>query len=668
MSQVDDAFEHGRAVRRPLPPDFEDVAGLDAGALLADLRSVLAEANRLEARKNAVLSQLFAVRDDARRCRAESDRRFVGDWDELVAEAGAVLQVGRGGASAAVHRGLDLRERLPRVFAVCATGIVTNQQLYAVLRYASAIIDEYVLHEFDVRMAAWLSGILSDPDTAVTASAVEEAAKQILVRIDIDAVPQVPEKKPRFGIDMHSRADGTVDIEAIIPKADGIRFAALLADMFKTTCRKDPRTLGERQVAAHAALIEGYETLGCQCSNAACRFKERKPRTAAVASEVKALALILLNESDLRTPDAAAAEPQPATTTSEAPATACDPAAESAVDDTITLFDEPPATEDTTTDADDASSANVTNDADNADGAGDVFVTTGGIVSGDSGAQPAASPPTSPAAHESRESTGPGLSPESASAPSSSGGAYVVCDELGISGPVTAEQANDLIADCDTTIRVLGKRDSVTGEIHIAGASGYTPTQYQLLIMRLTYPTCVFPGCSVPSTRCQADHVAEYDHRNPERGGPTTVAGKDGPGNLVPLCGFHHRIKTETGWLSDLLDDGTVEWHHPAGGIWLTPPGAAQEILPGLGKLIWDTPARTESEEEPEQPQTFDTHAEHRAQQRRDERTRNRRIRLEKAKKRAEERLRKELERQRKQAEEQGVEFVPNTEPEPPPF
>ncbi|WP_081586191.1 DUF222 domain-containing protein [Tsukamurella sp. 1534] len=667
MSTADDAFGHGRAVRRPLPPEFEDVAGLDAGALLADLRSVLVEANRLEARKNAVLSQLFAVRDDARRCRAESDRRFVGDWDELVAEAGAVLQVGRGGASAAVHRGLDLRERLPHVFAVCATGVVTNQQLYAVLRYASAIIDDRVLHEFDVRMAAWLTGMLTDPDSAVTAAAVEEAAKQILVRIDIDAVPQVPEKKPRFGIDMHGRADGTVDVEAIIPKADGIRFAALLADMLKTTCRKDPRTLGERQVAAHAALIEGYETLGCQCSDDACRFKERRPRVAAIAPEMKALALIVLNESDLRPPGAAAAEPQPAAT--------------AAVDDTITLFDEPPATEgtaDEADDADDTDGTDVTNDADGADlalGAGvgsttvsdDVSETTGDIMPGDSGAQPGSSPPNSPAVHESRESTGSGLSPESASAPTWSGGAYVVCDELGISGPLTAEQANDLIAECDTTIRALGKRDPATGGIHLTGASGYTPTQYQLLIMRLTYPTCVFPGCSVPSTRCQADHVAEYDHRNPARGGKTTVAGKDGPGNLVPLCGFHHRIKTETGWLSDILDDGTVEWHHPAGGIWLTPPGAAHDILPGLGKLIWDTPARTLNEE-PEQPQTFDTHAEHRAQQRRDERTKNRRIRLEKATKRAEERLRKELERQREQAEEQGVEFVPNTEPELPPF
>ncbi len=599
-------------VRRPLPPEFGDVDLLDAGGVLAELRAAITEANRLEARKNALLSRLFVVRDDARRCRAESDRRFVGDWDELVAEVGAVLQVGRGGASAAVHRGLDLRERLPRVFAVCATGIVTNQQLYPVLRYASAIIDDRVLHEFDVRMAAWLSGMLSDPDTAVTASAVEEAAKQILVRIDIDAVPQVPEKKPRFGIDMHARADGTVDVEAVIPKADGIRFAALLADMLKTTCRKDPRTLGERQVAAHAALIEGYETLGCQCSNESCEYKERRPRTAAVASEVKALALILLNESDLRPPEPAAAEPKPTAATA------------AAVDDVITLFDEPPAAEDTTTDADDVDE-------------------TGDIASGDSGAQRASTPPDS------------------------SGAAYVVCDELGISGPVTAEQAYDLIDHCDTTIRTLGKRDPATGDIHLTGASGYTPTQYQLLIMRLTYPTCVFPGCSVPSTRCQADHVAEYDHRTPARGGRTTVAGKHGPGNLVPLCGFHHRIKTETGWLSDLLDDGTVEWHHPAGGIWLTPPGAAQEILPGLGKLIWDTPARSESEEPP-QPQTFDTHAEHRAQQRRDERTRNRRIRLEKVKKRAEERLRKELERQRKQAEEEGVEFVPNTEPEPPPF
>lgn len=59
---------------------------------------------------------------------------------------------------------------------------------------------------------------------------------------------------------------------------------------------------------------------------------------------------------------------------------------------------------------------------------------------------------------------------------------------------------------------------------------------------------CVWPGCSVPSSRCQVDHLTEWRHE-----GKTDVA------NAAPLCGRHNRFKST----------GFRVWRDPA-GLWHT--------------------------------------------------------------------------------------------------
>ncbi|ADG77443.1 HNH endonuclease OS=Tsukamurella paurometabola (strain ATCC 8368 / DSM / CCUG 35730 / CIP 100753/ JCM 10117 / KCTC 9821 / NBRC 16120 / NCIMB 702349 / NCTC 13040) OX=521096 GN=Tpau_0807 PE=4 SV=1 [Tsukamurella paurometabola] len=513
----DDAFDLGRRVTRPLPSEFASASGLTPAGAVARLRAIAAEANRLEAERHAVLSQLYLLRDDGRAVRAESNRRFVDDWDELIAECGAALGVGRGAASAAVHRAIDLRERFPRVFELFARGAIGMPQVRAVLRTAIAVLDDEVAAALDGRIAGWFEARLDQPGTVLTGPTVEQAATTILTRLDREAVPEKPSVAPAARLEFHARTDGAVDLEVVMSKAEGIRLSKSIAEMVQTVCRNDGRTSAQRQVAALVALAEGYETLGCQCPTENCPNREARPRNGAVAQQLKALAVIVLNESDA-------------------------------------------------------------------------------VASG------------SPA-------------PESAEP----GGAVVLTDDPGISGPVTAAQARALIDSCATSVRVLGRRDPVTGKIHVRGASGYRPTQYQLLVLRLTYPTCTFPGCSVPSSACQIDHVTEYDHHESAAGGRTEI------GNLVPLCGFHHRIKTETGWLSDVLPDGGVEWHHPTGATWVVPPGSARDLFPGLGTLAWDTSARdTEREDRgAERPTSggFGGHARRRAAQRRRLRAMHRRLR-----------------------------------------
>ena len=52
------------------------------------------------------------------------------------------------------------------------------------------------------------------------------------------------------------------------------------------------------------------------------------------------------------------------------------------------------------------------------------------------------------------------------------------------------------------------------------------------LAAQLQHPHCVWPGCDMPTTRCEVDHLHDYT-----KGGPTN------PDNGAPLCGFHNRWK-----------------------------------------------------------------------------------------------------------------------------
>lgn len=64
---------------------------------------------------------------------------------------------------------------------------------------------------------------------------------------------------------------------------------------------------------------------------------------------------------------------------------------------------------------------------------------------------------------------------------------------------------------------------------------------------------CVWPGCNVPSSRCQADHLTEWQEQ-----GDTNVA------NAAPLCGRHNRFKS-TGYRVYRDDGGQWRTLRPDG-------------------------------------------------------------------------------------------------------
>ena len=92
-----------------------------------------------------------------------------------------------------------------------------------------------------------------------------------------------------------------------------------------------------------------------------------------------------------------------------------------------------------------------------------------------------------------------------------------------------------LVRDSDGTITDVGKTQRFfRGRQRVAAL--------------LHHPTCIWPGCDIPASRCQADHIHPHGE-----GGATTGA------NGGPLCDFHNRFKAKRSYRTIRGPDGN--WH-----------------------------------------------------------------------------------------------------------
>lgn len=103
--------------------------------------------------------------------------------------------------------------------------------------------------------------------------------------------------------------------------------------------------------------------------------------------------------------------------------------------------------------------------------------------------------------------------------------------------PIPPQMARELAAGEPVWHRIL--TDPVRGIPLPARADAYRPTAQMREHLRLRHPVCAAPGCTRSSAiGAEIDHIEEFDHRAPDRGGATTLE------NLHILCWRHHQLKT----------------------------------------------------------------------------------------------------------------------------
>ena len=127
-------------------------------------------------------------------------------------------------------------------------------------------------------------------------------------------------------------------------------------------------------------------------------------------------------------------------------------------------------------------------------------------------------------------------------------------------GPVIADVARRIAEDGNGKFRVI-VYDEATGDPTHMVTPTRQPTAQQRRRIQTRDRTCVFPGCRMPSRRCDIDHtVAVAD------GGVTCDC------NLAPLCRHDHCIKHQHGWSYQKLPDGQWQWTTRLGHTYTTIP------------------------------------------------------------------------------------------------
>ncbi|GAC55090.1 HNH endonuclease signature motif containing protein [Gordonia amicalis] len=159
----------------------------------------------------------------------------------------------------------------------------------------------------------------------------------------------------------------------------------------------------------------------------------------------------------------------------------------------------------------------------------------------------------------------------------------------------------------------------------------YRPTTACADFVRIRDGYCAEPGCERSSFSCDLDHVTEFDHQRPTRGGLTSSE------NLNAKCRFGHLHKTFGDWVD-------VQYRDEDGRLvteYITPEGyrihgdaeTLEDLFPNLRRIRFEQPAQapptprviTGADTPPPNNRTAAKHARRRAERARNQRERERR-------------------------------------------
>jgi hypothetical protein len=123
-----------------------------------------------------------------------------------------------------------------------------------------------------------------------------------------------------------------------------------------------------------------------------------------------------------------------------------------------------------------------------------------------------------------------------------------------------AELTGHAPIDTATALRLAGTATGwdrvlthpITGTV--LAVDRYRPTDHLKRVLRVRDEHCRFPGCRMPTRRCDIDHTIAAEHD-----GPTEIT------NLAHLCRRHHTLKHHSAWRVRQTPDGVLHWTSPTG-------------------------------------------------------------------------------------------------------
>ncbi|MGE4362921.1 MAG: DUF222 domain-containing protein [Mycolicibacterium sp.] len=232
----------------------------------------------------AAARRLFAMADLleaklADKDSAERDQWCLDNWDAVSAEVAAAQNVSPGVASNELLDAWAMRERLPRVAEVFATGAISYRLARTVVKRTRLIADRDARAKVDVEIAAQLTawGSLS--------VAKQEAEIDYWVdRFDPSAVVRAEGSSRSRHVDVipAKNGSGVCYVEAVLHSHDGEALDRRLEELARSVCDRDPRTKDQLRSDAIGAMAAKADRLMCLCGIDDCEAAQRTPSAVVV--------------------------------------------------------------------------------------------------------------------------------------------------------------------------------------------------------------------------------------------------------------------------------------------------------------------------------------------------------------------------------------------------
>ncbi|WP_169817702.1 HNH endonuclease signature motif containing protein, partial [Rhodococcoides kroppenstedtii] len=456
-----------------------------------------------------------------------------------------------------------LRDRLPRVAECLRDGVVSPTFIRTIVSRTELIHGRPYQEQVDADIAA----ALRKPGSWSTAR-VRDLCDQMVYRRDPDAVRERRDDALK-GRCFFTEAglDGMATVGATMSAERAAVIARVVERLAAQVCRHDSRTKTARASDALFALVK-HAPFGCDCARPECAFAVVDADE--VAANAARIVIHVVTDTTTLT------GPVPATTTpAEA---AAEPAARAQTRgaDTTAVAAEGVAVEEVV--VEERTGDDVAAEETPAEAVAAETVSTDEGAANDGAAEEATDEVAVEAAADE-------AGRECEHAPDMVDGVGFLA---GI-GIISGAHVRDLAADPGTIIRPLG--DGTDTPLPATQPSNpYRPSAALDAYIRARDLFCTWPGCNRPAWDGDLDHITEYDHTHPERGGRTSATG------LGAKCRFHHLLKTFADFVDDQYPDPTDPSRLirtitiPDGRTVLGPAFTGHDIHPGLDAIVFGDP------------------------------------------------------------------------------
>ncbi len=208
-----------------------------------------------------MLEAAYAVSGSAKR-----EQWCLDNWSAVCAQIGAAHEVTSGVASGLLADAVTLRERLPRVAAVFAEGLISYRLVRMMCTRTMLVKDPGALASIDAELAEQLRGW-----GAKSIDKSERDIDALVLEHDPYAVRRTESACRGAHADVHTdSANGVAYVTATLLAPDGEAVDKRADALARTVCARDPRTLDQRRAAAFGAMAFGWDRLPCLCESDNC--------------------------------------------------------------------------------------------------------------------------------------------------------------------------------------------------------------------------------------------------------------------------------------------------------------------------------------------------------------------------------------------------------------